>query len=131
MHAAVHVVNKVAELLSTLSAYTLNATRTDIRYKTTATTVAKAKVTSKMTIEKLNIVTGTRIFQKGTCGSIVLVTIFTCLRLTCAKRAKYCGLGCSSCTSKPVKSQRCVISAEYRFHISRNNVAGRTMMIIR
>uniref|UniRef100_A0A1A9V984 Uncharacterized protein n=1 Tax=Glossina austeni TaxID=7395 RepID=A0A1A9V984_GLOAU len=33
------------------------------------------------------------------------------------------GRGCSSCTSNPVKSQRCVISAEYRFQSSRNNAA--------
>lgn len=42
---------------------------------------------------------------------------------TCANRAKYCGRGCSSRISKPVKSQRCVIFAEYRFQSSRKRAA--------
>lgn len=81
------------------------------------------KLTNKRTTEKLRIVIGTRSFQKGTWGSIVLVTTFTCFFFTCANLAKYWGLGCSSCASKPVKSHLWVISAEYRFHISKNSVA--------
>lgn len=45
MQAAVHVVNNIAELLSTLSPYTCRAAKTDILYNTTATTVAIAKAT--------------------------------------------------------------------------------------
>lgn len=81
------------------------------------------KITNNKTMEKLKMVAGKRILQNGTCGSIVFVTTLTCSRLTWDSLAKYCGLGCSSCTSNPVKSHRCVISAEYLFHNSKNNVA--------
>lgn len=45
IHAAVQVVKRIAELLSTLSPYTCKAAKMDILYKTTATTVAIARAT--------------------------------------------------------------------------------------
>ena len=47
MQAAVVVVNRIALLVVTLSPYTFNAANTDIRYRTTPSTVATASATYK------------------------------------------------------------------------------------
>jgi len=79
-------------------------------------------LTNSKRTEMLNNVAGI-FFQRGTVGSTFPVTMFTLVWLDPAKRAKYCGLGCSASKVKPVNPQRCVMVAEYRFHSSRNRVA--------
>lgn len=105
--AAVAVVKKMTPELVMLSLPKLvSTTNIDILYKTTPNTAATAKQTSRMTIVKLNTVAGNFIRQNGGCGSLELVTKSIRIFLTFCRRAKYCGRGCSSCTSNPVKSQR-------------------------
>ena len=72
-------------------------------------------------------VAGSRTFQNGTRGSTVFVIKLTDFFLTCARRAKYFGLGCSSWISRLVKSHLCVISAEYLFHSSKKSVAEKKL----
>lgn len=151
MLAAVAVVKKITPELVILSLPKLvSTTNIDILYKTTPNTAATAKATNSMTMVKLKTVAGNFILQNGGCGSLEFVTKSIRIFFTFCRRAerkkpmrllhfisdhigftlpKYLGRGCSSCRSNPVKSQRCVISAEYRFHSSRKRVARKPMLL--
>jgi len=76
MKAAVAVVMITAFELMFLSWWMESEAKREIRYKITATTVAKAIMTRKRTVEMDRITAGNFHLQKGTRGSKVFVTMF-------------------------------------------------------